>query len=153
MRGAFVRSWWLMGMENLMVPLYADPEFVRRVATLVTDYSLKQLNILAKSVLDVPEVEDDIANTQAPAYFAFTLLFLFYMFDDIDRLVIVSRFPFLKSGRGLTDIQCVLLVSAVYWPILIVTIKEEKTAGACCPYLHFWRQFYSSWPLYLTGRI
>jgi len=66
MRGAFVRSWRLIGMENLMIQLYADPEFVQRVAAMVTAYSLKQLDMLAKAGLDVLVVEDDIANTHAP---------------------------------------------------------------------------------------
>jgi uroporphyrinogen decarboxylase len=66
MRGAFVRSWRLMGMENLMIQLYVNPEFVQRVAAMVTNYSLKQLDILANAGLDVLVVEDDIANTHAP---------------------------------------------------------------------------------------
>ena len=56
------------------------------------------------------------------AYFAFVLLFLLYMFDYIDRLVVVSLFPFLKKDWGLTDAQCGLLVSAVYWSILIFSL-------------------------------
>ena len=52
----------------------------------------------------------------------FTLLFLLYMFDYMDRLVIVSLFPFLKQEWGITDTQCGLLVSAVYWSILIFTL-------------------------------
>ena len=55
-------------------------------------------------------------------YFAFSLLFLLYMFDYIDRTVIVSLFPFLKRDWGLTDTQCGLLVSAVYWSILIFSL-------------------------------
>ncbi|MBW1681741.1 MAG: MFS transporter [Deltaproteobacteria bacterium] len=53
------------------------------------------------------------------AYYAFSLLFLLYMFDYIDRMVIVSLFPFLKQDWGLSDTQCGLLVSAVYWSILL----------------------------------
>jgi len=41
------------------------------------------------------------------------------MFDYMDRMVIVSLFPFLKQDMGLTDAQCGLLVSGVYWSILI----------------------------------
>ena len=52
----------------------------------------------------------------------FSLLFLLYMFDYIDRLVIVSLFPFLKQDWGISDTQCGLLVSAVYWSILIFTL-------------------------------
>jgi len=55
-------------------------------------------------------------------YYAFALLFLLYMFDYIDRLVIVSLFPFLKRDWGLTDAQCGLLVSAVYRSILIFSL-------------------------------
>jgi predicted MFS family arabinose efflux permease len=53
------------------------------------------------------------------AYYTFGLLFLLYMFDYIDRLIIVSLFPFLQQDWGLTDTQCGLLVSAVYWSILL----------------------------------
>jgi hypothetical protein len=35
--------------------------------------------------------------TDKNAYFAFSLLFLLYMFDYIDRLVVVSLFPFLRQ--------------------------------------------------------
>ncbi len=55
-------------------------------------------------------------------YWIFTLLFLLYMFDYMDRLVIVSLFPFLKLEWGISDTQCGLLVSAVYWSILIFTL-------------------------------
>ena len=51
--------------------------------------------------------------------FAFVLLFLLYMFDYIDRMVIVSLFPFLKQDWQLSDTECGLLVSAVYWSILL----------------------------------
>ena len=47
------------------------------------------------------------------------LLFLLYMLDYTDRLIIVSLFPFLKSDWGLSDTQCGLLVSTVYWSILV----------------------------------
>jgi predicted MFS family arabinose efflux permease len=53
------------------------------------------------------------------SYYVFALLFLLYMFDYIDRLVVVSLFPFLKQDWGLTDTQCGLLVSAVSWSILV----------------------------------
>lgn len=54
-------------------------------------------------------------------YYAYILLFLLYMFDYIDRQVVVSIFPFLKSDWGLSDMQCGMLVSAVYWSIIIFT--------------------------------
>lgn len=53
--------------------------------------------------------------------YIFILLFLLYMFDYIDRMVIASLFPFLKADWNLTDTQCGLLSSAVYWSIVIFT--------------------------------
>jgi uroporphyrinogen decarboxylase len=66
MRGAFVRSWRLAGMENLMLKMVDDPAFVHGLAALVTDYSLQQLDMLVESGLDVLIVEDDIADTHGP---------------------------------------------------------------------------------------
>ncbi len=66
MRGAFVRSWRLMGMENLMIQMYDNPEFVHRIARMVTDYSLEQLDMLVDAGLDVLVVEDDIADRNSP---------------------------------------------------------------------------------------
>ena len=72
------------------------------------------------------------------ARFAFTLLFLLYMFDYIDRMVIVSLFPFLQQDWQLSDTQCGLLVSAVYWSILLFSFpvsilvdrwSRKKTIG------------------------
>lgn len=55
------------------------------------------------------------------SYYVFGLLFLLYMFDYIDRMVIVSLFPYLKTDWGLSDTQCGLLVSTVYWSIVILS--------------------------------
>jgi predicted MFS family arabinose efflux permease len=51
--------------------------------------------------------------------YIFILLWLLYFFDYVDRMVVVSLFPFLKSDWGLTDAQCGALVSAVYWAIIL----------------------------------
>ncbi len=59
------------------------------------------------------------------AYYTFTLLFLLYMLDYIDRMVVVSLFPYIRQDWGLTDAQCGLLVSAVYWAILIFTLPAS----------------------------
>jgi predicted MFS family arabinose efflux permease len=55
-------------------------------------------------------------------YFIFILLFLLYMFDYIDRLVVVSLFPYIKADWGISDAKLGLLVSAVYWSILVFTL-------------------------------
>ena len=65
MRGAFVRSWRLSGMQNLMMKMIAEPEFVVRIAEMVTTYNLRQLDMLVEAGLDVLVVEDDIATTYA----------------------------------------------------------------------------------------
>ena len=66
MRGVFVHSWRLTGMENYMMKLYTDPVFVHRIAAMVTEYNLEQLEILAEAGLDVLVIEDDIASTAFP---------------------------------------------------------------------------------------
>ncbi len=66
MRGAFVRSWRLIGMENLMFKMFDNPQFVHDVAALMTEYSLEQLDMLAEAGLDVLIVEDDIADKNFP---------------------------------------------------------------------------------------
>jgi len=63
--------------------------------------------------------------TQSQSWKVFWLLFLLYMFDYMDRMVVVSLFPFLKQDMGITDAQCGLLVSAVYWSILIVSFPAS----------------------------
>ncbi len=59
------------------------------------------------------------------SYYTFALLFLLYMFDYIDRMVVVSLFPFLKSDFGLSDTQCGLLVSTVYWSIVVLSVPTS----------------------------
>jgi MFS family permease len=70
--------------------------------------------------------------------YVFILLFLLYMFDYVDRMVVTSLFPFLKADWSLTDTQCGMLVSAVYWSIIILTFpvsilvdrwSRKKTIG------------------------
>ncbi len=56
--------------------------------------------------------------SKAYTSYMFLLLWLLYFFDYVDRMVVVSLFPFLKSDWGLTDAQCGALVSAVYWAIV-----------------------------------
>jgi len=67
----------------------------------------------------------DYQTSVKSARFAFVLLFLLYMFDYIDRLVISALFPFLKEDWGLTDTECGLLISAVYWSILLLSLPSS----------------------------
>jgi len=63
--------------------------------------------------------------THSESWKVFWLLFLLYMFDYMDLMVVVSLFPFLKQDMGITDAQCGLLVSAVYWTILICSFPAS----------------------------
>ncbi len=53
--------------------------------------------------------------------YIFILLFLLYMFDYVDRMVVTSLFPFLKADWNLSDTQCGALMSAVYLSIVLLT--------------------------------
>ena len=66
MRGIFVRSWRLVGMENLMLKMFDDPGFVHDLARMIRDYNLAQLEMLAEAGLSVLIVEDDIADKNFP---------------------------------------------------------------------------------------
>lgn len=53
--------------------------------------------------------------------YVFMLLFLLYMFDYVDRVIITSMFTSIEQDWGITHTQSGLLVSAVYWAIVILT--------------------------------
>ena len=57
--------------------------------------------------------------------YVFILLFLLYLFDYADRMIITSLFPFIKAEWNLTDTQLGALISAVYWSIVILTIPAS----------------------------
>ncbi|HNW50635.1 MAG TPA: MFS transporter [Prolixibacteraceae bacterium] len=52
----------------------------------------------------------------------FILLFLLYMFDYIDRVVVTSMFTMIERDLGITHTKSGLLVSAVYWSIVLLTL-------------------------------
>jgi MFS family permease len=71
---------------------------------------------------------DEQGNKAAPrrsAYAVFVLLMLMYLLDYVDRMMVASLFPFLKRDWGLSDTECGLLVSAVYWSIIIFSIPAS----------------------------
>jgi MFS family permease len=53
--------------------------------------------------------------------YLFSLLFLLYMFDYIDRMVVSSLLPYIKSEFGISDAKLGSLMSAVYLSIIILT--------------------------------
>src|SRR5512137_2046014 len=67
-------------------------------------------------------VPDGYLLSKGYSYYILALLFLLSMFDYIDRMVVVYLFPFLKADFGLSDTQCGLLVSTVYWSIVVLSV-------------------------------
>jgi MFS family permease len=59
--------------------------------------------------------------TRSYSNYVFMLLFLLYMFDYIDRMVVTSMFTSIERDWGITHTQSGLLVSAVYWAIVLLT--------------------------------
>jgi MFS family permease len=53
--------------------------------------------------------------------YVFMLLFLLYMFDYLDRTIVTSMFSSIEKDYGISHMQSGLLVSAVYWAIVILT--------------------------------
>jgi MFS family permease len=53
--------------------------------------------------------------------YVFILLFLLYMFDYIDRMVVTNMFASIEKDWGITHTESGLLVSAVYWAIVLLT--------------------------------
>lgn len=68
---------------------------------------------------------DGFLMSKGYSMYVFSLLFLLYMFDYVDRMVIVSLFPYLKADWGLSDTQCGLLVSVVYWSIVVLSLPSS----------------------------
>jgi MFS family permease len=59
--------------------------------------------------------------TRKYSNYVFSLLFLLYLFDYADRTVVTSMFSSIEKDWGITHTQSGLLVSAVYWAIVILT--------------------------------
>jgi len=80
---------------------------------------LSAFKIIRRSKMAAQSAPDGYLFSRGYTRYIFILLWLLYFFDYIDRMVVVSLFPFLKKDWGLTDAQCGALVSAVYWAIVI----------------------------------
>ena len=60
-----------------------------------------------------PEASNDYLTSKRQAWFAFAMTFALMLFDYIDRQVIVSLFPHIKSEWNLSDKQLGSLVSII----------------------------------------
>jgi len=75
----------------------------------------------------------DFAVSRGYAYYVFLLLFLLYLFNYVDRMVVSALLPFLKVDWGLTDTQCgwfasiVTLMMAVFvFPVSILVDRWSR---------------------------
>lgn len=85
------------------------------------------------------EVKPGYLFTPRYTNYVFSLLFLLYMFDYIDRMVVSSLTDFIQQDWGINDTQVGALSSVVYWSIVILTLpisalvdrwSRRKTIGA-----------------------
>lgn len=68
-----------------------------------------------------PEARTGYLFSKGYSNYVFTLLFLLYMFDYVDRMIITSMFTSIERDWGITHMQSGMLVSAVYWAIVLLT--------------------------------
>lgn len=68
-----------------------------------------------------PGSEKGYLFTKRYSNYVFALLFLLYMFDYIDRTVVTSMFTSIEADLGISHTQSGMLVSAVYWAIVLLT--------------------------------
>ncbi len=91
---------------------------------------------------DLSAHQENAAVSKVPstrmAYYIFSLLFLLYFFDYVDRMVVTSLFPFIQQEWGISDMQSGLLVSVLYWSIVVLVFpisilvdrwSRKKTIG------------------------
>jgi MFS family permease len=71
--------------------------------------------------MNKPEDQSGYLFSKGYSNYVFVLLFLLYMFDYIDRTVVTSMFTSIERDWGITHTQSGLLMSAVYWAIVILT--------------------------------
>jgi MFS family permease len=71
--------------------------------------------------MNKPENRQGYLFSKGYSNYVFMLLFLLYMFDYIDRMVVTSMFTHIEQDWGITHTQSGMLVSAVYWAIVILS--------------------------------
>ena len=68
-----------------------------------------------------PEDQKGYLFSKGYSNYVFMLLFLLYMFDYIDRSIVTSMFTSIESDWRISHTQSGMLMSAVYWAIVILT--------------------------------
>lgn len=80
-----------------------------------------------------PHDARDFQVSRGYANYVFLLLFLLYMFNYVDRMVVAAIFPYLKADWGLTDTQCgwfasivTLLMTAFVFPVSLLVDRWSR---------------------------
>lgn len=75
----------------------------------------------------------DFKVSKGYAYYVFLLLFLLYLFNYVDRMVVAAIFPYLKVDWGLTDTQCgwfasivTLMMTVFVFPISLLVDRWSR---------------------------
>jgi MFS family permease len=71
--------------------------------------------------MKTPEDQKGYLFSKGYSNYVFVLLFLLYMFDYIDRSIVTSMFTSIEKDWGISHTQSGMLMSAVYWAIVILT--------------------------------
>ena len=70
--------------------------------------------------------------------YIFILLFILLLVDQADRMVVSSLFPYIQKEWGISDTECGLLISTLYWSVVIFVLpfsilvdrwSRKKTIG------------------------
>ncbi len=91
------------------------------------------------------------------AWYFFSLFFLVSAVDYLDRMVVTALFPFMKAELGVSDTQLALLVSAIFWSVMLFSVpiaclmyRWSRTKGVglftigwsiCCAVIGFLKTF------------
>ncbi len=68
------------------------------------------------------EQKAELTAGRARANYLFVLLFLVAVADYLDAMVVTALFPFMKADLGVTDTQLALLVSAIFWSLVVFAV-------------------------------
>lgn len=113
--------------------------------------------------MDINEVSKEHTVTPGHKTYIFILLFILLLVDQMDRMVVSSLFPYIQREWGISDMECGLLISSVYWGVVIFVFpmsilvdrwSRKKTIGIiamfwslasmACAFMGNFRQLFSA---------
>ncbi|TRZ50699.1 MFS transporter [bacterium] len=113
--------------------------------------------------MDTEKASKELSVTPGHRTYIFVLLFILLLVDQADRMVVSSLFPYIQKEWGISDMECGLLISTVYWSIVIFVFpmsilvdrwSRKKTIGIlailwsfasmACAFMGNFRQLFSA---------